>query len=63
MVHRAEADLGNNVKLGANLGPTVDTGVDFGLRGVRAKVAGFGISLGCTNEICTIFGCITLNVC
>ena len=59
----SNVDLGNNVNIGANLGVGADTGFDVGLSGVSAKVARFGVSVGCTNEICYFFGYITLNVC
>ena len=59
----SKVDLGNNVNIGANLGLRADTGFDVGPSGVSAKVAGFGVSVGCKNEICIFFGCITLNVC
>ena len=56
-------DLGKNVNVGANIGLNVDTGVEFGVGGVSAKVAGWGVSVGCKNEVCTWFGCVTIIVC
>ena len=59
----SKVDLGNNVNLGAKLGVHADTGFEFGPAGISAKVGGIGISFGCKNEICFVFGCITLNIC
>ncbi len=56
-------DLGNDVNVGVNLGLNVNTGLDVGVGGVSAKVAGIGFSVGCKNEICTFFGCLSVKVC
>ena len=49
----SKIDLGNNVNIGFNLGLHADTGFDVGPSGFSAKVAGFGISVGCTHPSLT----------
>ena len=56
-------DLGKDVNVGASIGLSVDTGIDVGVDAVDVKLGGVGGSVGCKNEVCLWFGCITFTVC